>query len=341
MYLRIQPKPALNQRFYAIPALLTIELSGMIESLAKDTSVTESDLAHDVCDIDGNIAPKALAALIIVSTFAKQPMLIRIHGVLEARAALWQIQHLLANSGICVETDDALSLIRVYPGTYQAQAYQPMGDEETILPFIALRALHAGHYDIAHVLLSDGFLTGDLLSPYQMMGLDFQYDVKNREISIANPHAMILGHYQFQATHNLPFVSTLIAVSACIRGHVRITHLNRLNKASQNTLMCLFTVLQQLGVRITITKRAEGMDSLDMIGAASYQGGLVFDGIDEPWVLQALLLVSTRCKQANYVAGRYLTESAYAWHITGMETAGVVCDWVPCVEQLQPYWLAV
>lgn len=297
-------------------------------------------LDKDVCDIPGDISEAALVALVLMATLAPMPILLRIHGELVAASALLQTIHLLMKAGVTVESDEGLSLVRIYPGICQAGQYQLYGDYTSATPLLSLFALHSGSYEIAHIS-SDVFAKNEnILALYKRIGLHFQQEDKTGSLWIHSPACFLAGQHHFRATDYAEMILLLVTLSAFIRGHVRIMDVAKLDERQHTLLEDLVTAFNQLGVRMSLTRRDSYIDIIDIIGAASYQGGLVFDNISHPAVLRALILASTKCRQANYFVCDSLLNDTFSSVIMAMQAVGVHCAWVQDALQVQPYWMA-
>lgn len=328
-------------------------LSPFLEALKQlGAAIEPIDISHDiplihwgggidtdVCDLPGDISHAGLIAMIFMATLAPTPILLRIHGKLAAQSALMQTVSMLAYAGIMVETDEALSLIRVYPSLAKASHYQLYSDYHAATPLLLLFALHPGSYEI-HQLRSYGLPEEThILRLFTDMGLSFHQDEVTPCLQVNNTQQRMAGHYQLYMPDYPELALLLVVLSAFIRGRVRIMGVTALREEHRWRLDNLLLALDKLGVIFTLTRKDSCIDTIDIIGAASYQGGLVFENITDATVFMGLVIASTRCRQANYFTYDDTLEGFFPDFVVEMQRLGIRCEWVSEALQVQPYWL--
>lgn len=293
-------------------------------------------ISNDICDLPGHVSPACLIALIIMATLASTPILVRIHGRLIAQLTLMRTITMLTQVGITVETDEAYSLIRIYPGVAKASRYQLCGDYDSVVPLLLLFALHPGSYDI-YQLTSDN--PPAILGLFTDIGLLFHQEPLTNCLRVSHREQHLAGQFHISITDYVDVALFIVVLSAFVRGRVRIVGVMGLPAAMCSRLEQLLAVLDKLGVIFSLTRVDGCIEVIDMIGAASYQGGLVFNDLTDADIFMALVIASTRCRQANYFAYLDVLEGAFPDFMGEMQRLGVRCEWVVDALQVQPYWL--
>ncbi|OGQ97489.1 MAG: 3-phosphoshikimate 1-carboxyvinyltransferase [Deltaproteobacteria bacterium RIFOXYD12_FULL_57_12] len=188
-----------------------------------------------------------LSSLLLVAPYAARPAALEVIGEVLSRPYVIMTMAVMADFGIRVFSNEALSDFEIPPGVYQPQEYLVEGDASNASYFWAAAAVTAGRVTVANVPVPS--LQGDAAFAALLARMGCVVEQTGTGLTVTGPEE--LNGIEVDMADMPDVVPTLAVVAAMARGRTVIKNIAHLRIKECDRLHVMAVELAKMGARVT------------------------------------------------------------------------------------------